>query len=400
MRKISGQGPTNGNTGHRRRSRSNNAVRIKPPKPGRLEPDREGVEEDSEGSGFAPKDFRLVLAQRIATAELKKLKPPKTDRELRAKMMTVATAVANRLYTAPCIALSSYIDPDLWRKWKIPSKASENSPSWSTVTTKAEKVEHLLADHFRARWGSVAEEFGKGTDVAKARAASFLAGDSRTRLRLARHYYNPARAKKFASASTAEIAELCWAWFNPFQLFVHTSGNTLAEISRHLKELVRSEYVALTWPLFATVPDGDIGLRDSGTPEDFYYLSAPRVYPLSDLTTKYGDVYEAIVYSYSGERLRVCKSVAEPFSKIELDKAMDEIEQAFLEDAAEEGDDRRTWRVYFRRFRAPGLARVLVEAHIFGGAGSPKQKNHFQMLREELASNRESYLKRPRASLR
>jgi hypothetical protein len=134
--------------------------------------------------------------------------------------------------------------------------------------------------------------------------------------------------------------------------------------------------------------------------EEVCCYDSPHVYPLPNLTTRIGDVYEAIVYSYFGERLRVCKSVSEPFLEAERVAAMDEIEQHFLHNASEEGDDPRTWRVNFRcltTFLLPKYGRALIEADIFGDLGSPERKKDFRMLKEELKANGNGYLKRPRS---
>src|ERR1019366_9841839 len=72
----------------------------------------------TEQYGYQPKLWRLMLANEKAVEEIKKTMPPKTDKELRAKMKTVATAVARALNTAPTLALSAYIDPDVWEEWK------------------------------------------------------------------------------------------------------------------------------------------------------------------------------------------------------------------------------------------------------------------------------------------
>jgi hypothetical protein len=356
---------------------------------------------------FKPKDFRLLGARQQAVEEIKKITPPKTDKELRAKMKKVATAVAAKLNTSPVVALSAYIDPQVWKRWKSFSRQSEKSPTCAAVVARAKKIENLLAECFRARWKAVEADFANGIDVAKARAHCFLSSDSRARLRAARRYYTPVRATQFANSSNGEIAELCWAWFNPFQVFAHDSKNGLSEIGDQLEELVRSEYVAMTWGLFDNSPGytESAACLDAALPEfveEFYYCHPPQVYPLPNLTTKYGDVYEAIVYSYRGERLRVCKSIAEPFLEAERLDAMDEIERGFRQDASEEGDDPRTWSVNFRcltTFLLPAYGRALIEADILGKVGSPEQKEDLRMLKEELKSNGNGYLKRPRARL-
>jgi len=244
---------------------------------------------------------------------------------------------------------------------------------------------------------------GSGIDVAKERADFFLARDRHKRLRLARRYYTPARAAKFKVCSTSEIIELCWAWFNPFQLFARRSRNHLAEIGDQLDVLVGSEYVAMTWGLLEDPPSYDSGTLsiDIRFPEDivgFCSSDPPQVFPLPDSASNFGDAFETIVYSYSGQRLRVCKSVSEPFLPVERDEAMDEIERLFLENADEEGDDPRSWRVNFRRLTAgllPEFGRALIEADIFGEVGTAEEKEYFQILKEELKPNGDGYLKRP-----
>ena len=116
------------------------------------------------------------------------------------------------------------------------------------------------------------------------------------------------------------------------------------------------------------------------------------------MTTSYGDVFEAIVYSYCGERLGVCKSVSEPFLDNERADAIDDIERRFLQNAAEEGDDPKTWKVSFRRlttFVAPKISLKFIEADVFGEVGSPEQLANLRSLKKELRPNN-GYLKRPR----
>lgn len=365
----------------------------------------DGLPEDS---GFRPKDFRLVLANRYAAEAIKKIKAPKTPKELRARISKVATVVAGKLYTAPTVALSAYINPTLWEKWQSVSKPSPKPPQHSAVAARAIKVEEILGNLFRARWKAVAAELAKGIDVAKARAPYFLSSDSLARLRAARRHYTLTRAREFANLSNAEIAVRCWAWVNPFQVFAHHSGNDLAEIEAQLETLVASEYVAMTWGLFDNFP-GYTESTEEFDPEfpqfldEFCSLHPPHVYPLPDLTTECGDVYEAIVYSYQGERLRVCKSISEPFLAAERADAMDEIERGFFDNAREEGDDPRDWSVKFRRlttFVLPEYGRALIEADVFGEVGTPDQKEKYWMLKEELKLNRNGYLRRSRVSSR
>jgi hypothetical protein len=354
-----------------------------------------------EESEVAFKTFRLIQARQIAIDEIKRMGSPKSPKAMRAKMKKVASAVASALCTSPTVALNGYIDPEVWKKWQTSAGPSNRTPRWPGVVAKARAVEQLFAKRFRARWRAVSADLARGIDVAKERADFFLASDSRTRLRLARRYYTPARAAKFAGASTNEIVTLCWAWFNPFQLFALRSGNDLDEIGDHLNALVGNEYVAMTWGLLNNVPSYvsstmDIDLNFPEMIEEFYGYDPPQVFPFPD-ADNYGDVFEAIVYSYCGEHLRVCKSVSEPFLLGERGEAMNEIEELFLQNADEEGDDPRSWRVSFRRLTSrllPEFGRALIEADIFGEVATSEGKEYFRTLKAELNSNGDGYLKR------
>ena len=177
------------------------------------------------------------------------------------------------------------------------------------------------------------------------------------------------------------------------------------EVGAQLEQLVGSEYVAMTWGLFenALGYTASTAVFDPEYPpdlEEFYFSDSPNVYPLPDLITEYGDVFEGIVYSYTGESLRVCKSVVEPFLPAERVEAMNEIEQRFLYNASEEGDDPRSWMVKFRcltSFLIPKYGRTLIEADFLGNVRSARQKKSLQMLKEQLKRNGNGYLKRPRA---
>jgi hypothetical protein len=161
----------------------------------------------------------------------------------------------------------------------------------------------------------------------------------------------------------------------------------------------------MTWGLFSNPPSYDAYMDPSlqEIVEDVCCYDSPHVYPFPDLTTRFGDVYEAIVYSFFGERLRVCKSVSQPFLEAERIGAIDEIERGFLHNASEEGDDPRTWKVNVRCLTTlllPEYGRALIEADIFGELGSPEQKRDFRMLKEELRTCGYGYLKRARVHTR
>jgi len=266
---------------------------------------------------------------------------------------------------------------------------SGRSSTCSAVAARAKKIEKLLAERFRAHWKAVETDLGNGVDVAKQRAWFFLASDSRTSQRMARRYYTPARATKFANSSIEEVVTLCWAWFIPFQMYAHRSGSSLRELGDQLGQLVAAEYVAMTWGLFDALPEYD---WDPSSPE---FVEASSHYDCPDLYYLHpeGEVYESIVMQESGHYLRICKSVAEPFLKAERDLAMAEIEFQFFANAEGEGDDPRCWRV---DFRYPEHSRALIEADIVPGAGSSHQKDTHRLLTAQLKANGTGYVKRPR----
>ncbi len=277
--------------------------------------------------------------------------------------------------------------------------------SHSSIAAKARKVETLLVDIFRAHWAAIYEIYSGGGDAAKARADDCLASDRRACLRIARRYYSPERAARFAIASKSEIIGLCWPWFDPFQVFVYGNDTDMDEIANQVKELVASPYVAMTWDLvvdnaiycLGCSPDPSSAMEFA---ESLEYCDPPYVYPLPHLTTVCGDVYEAIVYSYCGQRLRVCKSVADPFLPNERVHAMDRIESDFLQNAIEEGDDPRTWLVRFRRpttLVGERPRQSIIEAEIFGEAGTTEQRELLQTLKDELRANGNDYIRRRRA---
>ena len=60
----------------------------------------------------------------------------------------------------------------------------------------------------------------------------------------------------------------------------------------------------------------------------------------------YGDVYEITASGYSsGANLKICKSIAEPFSEAERREAMVGIERDFFQSARAEGEGRNEWRI-------------------------------------------------------
>lgn len=70
------------------------------------------------GGKIKVKDFRTLLANRLAIAHISSLPSPKNEKQLKNSMKVVAVAVAERLGNTPSVALKSYINPVVWKKWK------------------------------------------------------------------------------------------------------------------------------------------------------------------------------------------------------------------------------------------------------------------------------------------
>jgi DNA topoisomerase-1 len=68
--------------------------------------------------GFTPKDFRTWHGTDQALRLIKDMPLPKTAKELKEGTKKVATGVAAFLGNTPSVALSSYIDPAVFSKWK------------------------------------------------------------------------------------------------------------------------------------------------------------------------------------------------------------------------------------------------------------------------------------------
>jgi hypothetical protein len=185
------------------------------------------------------------------------------------------------------------------------------------------ELEAELVKVFRAHWRSVNAKIERGVDVAKDRAHMFFATNDRECLRVARRYYAPGRAAKFATASDDEILRLSEPWFNAARECLE-SWDYL-----ELRQLVAAEYVALVWDY-----DGSEGPPDE---------PAGLVAPLPDESVYYGDVFE--ITARPSVILRVCKSVSEPFLKYERREATAGIEQEFFQNARQSGYENDEWRV-------------------------------------------------------
>ena len=71
-----------------------------------------------DGGGFKTKDFRTLVGTRTAIDQMKTMKPPKTQKEYKTAVMTVAKHVAIKLGNTPTVALQSYISPSVFSAWR------------------------------------------------------------------------------------------------------------------------------------------------------------------------------------------------------------------------------------------------------------------------------------------
>jgi DNA topoisomerase IB len=69
------------------------------------------------GPGFKTYDFRTLFGTTTAQAEVAKMKPPKSKKEYKKKVMEVAKRVAAKLGNTPSMALKSYISPVVFAGW-------------------------------------------------------------------------------------------------------------------------------------------------------------------------------------------------------------------------------------------------------------------------------------------
>jgi DNA topoisomerase-1 len=71
-----------------------------------------------DGGGFTPKDFRTLYGTATAQIEVAKLSPPSTEKEYKKMVKAVAKIVASKLGNTPTIALQSYINPNVFTRWR------------------------------------------------------------------------------------------------------------------------------------------------------------------------------------------------------------------------------------------------------------------------------------------
>ena len=217
------------------------------------------------------------------------------------------------------------------------------------ATRSKTQIERLVAERFLDNWRSVAADLSAGIDIAKEYAGCFWASGQRERLRMARRYYAPARAAKLAEASVDEILHLSDAWLPAFRRYADQEElESVDALREELRYLVRAEYVAVTWKL----PDANGRISQESIPWMVHALPGGALYD---------DVYELTASGVScGKRLRICKSVAEPFGESERLETMVGIENDFFSNAASDGEPKGKWQI---NFRDPGDSR-LIEADV------------------------------------
>ncbi len=71
------------------------------------------------GGSFKTKDFRTAVANGVAMAAIKKTTAPKTEREYKAAVRSVAKVVSTKLGNTPTVALQSYINPSIFAEWRM-----------------------------------------------------------------------------------------------------------------------------------------------------------------------------------------------------------------------------------------------------------------------------------------
>lgn len=67
---------------------------------------------------FKPKDFRTRLASDIAENTVKSLQKPANEKEYKKQVFNVAKIVSEKLGNTPTVALQSYIDPEIFERWR------------------------------------------------------------------------------------------------------------------------------------------------------------------------------------------------------------------------------------------------------------------------------------------
>ena len=197
--------------------------------------------------------------------------------------------------------------------------------------TKRQRLEGVLVEVFHAHWQAVSEKIEAGEKIAPTRSSLIFACNNRQRERYARQYYAPARAAKFASIPADEVLRLTSIWLDAYYEYIDGWPVTPREIRDELCQLVAVEYVGISLSKNTSSPLGDL----------------PMVCPLPNEKVC-GDVYEITASGLSiGANLRICKSVAEPFTEAERREAMVGIERDFFVSVRNDEEDEDEWRIDF-----------------------------------------------------
>lgn len=72
-----------------------------------------------DGGGFKTKDFRTMVANKVAMQEVAKMPKPKSEKEYKKAVAAVARTVSDTLGNTPTVALQSYINPVVFAGWRI-----------------------------------------------------------------------------------------------------------------------------------------------------------------------------------------------------------------------------------------------------------------------------------------
>ena len=141
---------------------------------------------------------------------------------------------------------------------------------------------------------------------------SFLANDSRARLRIARRYYAPARAKQFANASIGDDCEIVLGLVHSVSdLRTQHEASCVNSVSNSGRWSPLSTS-AMTWGSFRR-PGRGLELRTlrAFAIDELSCYASPEFCPLHSNVTPTRSSHRR-----SGNYLRICKSVPEPFHQV------------------------------------------------------------------------------------
>ena len=75
--------------------------------------------DSKDGGGFKTKDYRTLVGTRTAQAEVAKMPAPTDAKSYKKSVMSVGKVVSAKLGNTPSVALSSYIRPGVFAKWRM-----------------------------------------------------------------------------------------------------------------------------------------------------------------------------------------------------------------------------------------------------------------------------------------